>query len=444
MARPLVAIVGRPNVGKSTFFNKVAGRRISIVEDTPGVTRDRVYCDVEWQNWRFTLIDTGGIDPHSDDVLLSQMRRQAEIAMDTADVICFFVDGRDGLTDDDREVAELLRKTHKPTLLVVNKIDHIGMQDNMYEFYELGMGDPIAISAANMMGLGDLLEAICKELPEPEAEDSEDEHHIIPLAVVGRPNVGKSSLVNRLLGQERTMVSDIAGTTRDAIDTLFTGPDGTRYNIIDTAGIRRKRAVEEESLEKYSVLRSIAAIQRCDVALLLIDAQDGVTEQDTKIAGIIQDEGKAVIVVVNKWDAIEKETGTLEGYRREVRDALKFMDYAPILFLSAKTGQRVNTLLDMVDQVWAMACKRVPTGMLNDVLNDATSDLQPPAQSGRRLKIYYVTQQSVCPPTFIFFVNDMKLMHFAYQRYLENYFRKTFDFTGTPVRFILRERKKEN
>lgn len=444
MARPLVAIVGRPNVGKSTFFNKVAGRRISIVEDTPGVTRDRVYCDVEWQNWRFTLIDTGGIDPHSDDVLLSQMRRQAEIAMDTADVICFFVDGRDGLTDDDREVAELLRKTHKPTLLVVNKIDHIGMQDNMYEFYELGMGDPIAISAANMMGLGDLLEAICKELPEPEAEDSEDEHHIIQLAVVGRPNVGKSSLVNRLLGQERTMVSDIAGTTRDAIDTLFTGPDGTRYNIIDTAGIRRKRAVEEESLEKYSVLRSIAAIQRCDVALLLIDAQDGVTEQDTKIAGIIQDEGKAVIVVVNKWDAIEKETGTLEGYRREVLDALKFMDYAPILFLSAKTGQRVNTLLDMVDQVWAMACKRIPTGMLNDVLNDATSDLQPPAQSGRRLKIYYVTQQSVCPPTFIFFVNDMKLMHFAYQRYLENYFRKTFDFTGTPVRFILRERKKEN
>lgn len=444
MARPLVAIVGRPNVGKSTFFNKVAGRRISIVEDTPGVTRDRVYCDVEWQNWRFTLIDTGGIDPHSDDVLLSQMRRQAEIAMDTADVICFFVDGRDGLTDDDREVAELLRKTHKPTLLVVNKIDHIGMQDNMYEFYELGMGDPIAISAANMMGLGDLLEAICKELPEPEAEDSEDEHHIIQLAVVGRPNVGKSSLVNRLLGQERTMVSDIAGTTRDAIDTLFTSPDGTRYNIIDTAGIRRKRAVEEESLEKYSVLRSIAAIQRCDVALLLIDAQDGVTEQDTKIAGIIQDEGKAVIVVVNKWDAIEKETGTLEGYRREVLDALKFMDYAPILFLSAKTGQRVNTLLDMVDQVWAMACKRVPTGMLNDVLNDATSDLQPPAQSGRRLKIYYVTQQSVCPPTFIFFVNDMKLMHFAYQRYLENYFRKTFDFTGTPVRFILRERKKEN
>ncbi len=443
MARPLVAIVGRPNVGKSTFFNKVAGRRISIVEDTPGVTRDRIYCDVEWQGRSFTLIDTGGIDPHSDDVLLSQMRRQAEIAMDTADVICFFTDGRDGLTDDDREVAGLLRKTQKPVLLAVNKIDHITQQDRIYEFYELGMGDPIGISAANMMGLGDLLEAMVKELPPKQADETEEEDHVVQLAVVGRPNVGKSSLVNRLLGQERAMVSDIAGTTRDAIDTLFTGKDGTRYNIIDTAGIRRKRAVEEESLEKYSVLRSIAAIQRCDVALLLLDAQDGVTEQDTKIAGIIREEGKAVIVVVNKWDAIEKTTGTLEDYKKKVLDDLKFMDYAPVMFLSAKTGQRVNTLLDMVDQVWAQSCKRIPTGMLNDVLSDATSDLQPPAQSGRRLKIYYVTQQSVCPPTFIFFVNDEKLMHFAYERYLENYFRKTFDFTGTPVRFILREKKKE-
>ena len=443
MVKPIVAIVGRPNVGKSTFFNKVAGRRISIVEDTPGVTRDRVYCDAEWQGRRFTLIDTGGIDPHSDDVLLSQMRRQAEIAMDTADVICFFTDARDGLTDDDREVADLLRKTKKPTLLVVNKVDHISQQDAIYEFYELGLGDPIAISAANMMGLGDLLEAVTRACPPKEESDGEDEGHVVQLAVVGRPNVGKSSLVNKLLGQERSMVSDIAGTTRDAIDTPLTGPDGTHYNIIDTAGIRRKRAVEEESLEKYSVLRSIAAIQRCDVALLLIDAQDGVTEQDTKIAGIIHDEGKAVIVVVNKWDAIDKDTGTLEKYRKEVLDALKFMDYAPVLFLSAKTGQRVNTLLDMVDQVWAQACKRVPTGMLNDVLQDATADLQPPAQSGRRLKIYYVTEQSVCPPTFIFFVNDEKLMHFAYQRYLENYFRKTFDFTGTPVRFILRERKKD-
>ena len=443
MARPLVAIVGRPNVGKSTFFNKVVGRRISIVEDTPGVTRDRIYADVEWLNRKFTLIDTGGIDPHSDDVLLSQMRRQAEIAMDTADVICFFVDGRDGLTDDDREVSNLLRKTKKPLLLVVNKVDHIGMQDTIYEFYELGIGDPIAISAANMMGLGDLLEEVCKRLPPPDEDEMDEEQHVLQLAVVGRPNVGKSSLVNRLLGQERTMVSDIAGTTRDAIDTRLTGEDGTEYNIIDTAGIRRKRAVEDASLERYSVLRSIAAIRRCDVALLLIDAQDGVTEQDTKIAGLIQDEGKAAIVVVNKWDAIEKETGTLEHYRKEVLEALKFMDWAPVLFISAKTGQRAHTVLDMVDQVWAQASKRVPTGVLNDVLTDATASLQPPATNGRRLKIYYATQQTVCPPTFILFVNEEDLMHFAYQRYLENYFRKTFDFTGTPIRFILREKQKE-
>ena len=443
MARPLVAIVGRPNVGKSTFFNKVVGKRISIVEDTPGVTRDRIYADVEWQNRKFTLIDTGGIDPHSDDVLLSQMRRQAEIAMDTADVICFFVDGRDGLTDDDREVSNLLRKTHKPLLLVVNKIDHIGMQDVMYEFYDLGIGDPITISAANMMGLGDLLEEVCKRLPPPDGDELEEGDHVLQLAVVGRPNVGKSSLVNRLLGQERTMVSDIAGTTRDAIDTILTSEDGTQYNIIDTAGIRRKRAVEDASLERYSVLRSIAAIRRCDVVLLLIDAQDGVTEQDTKIAGLIQDEGKAAIVVVNKWDAIEKETGTLEHYRKEVLEALKFMDWAPVLFLSAKTGQRVHTVLDMVDQVWAQASKRVPTGVLNDVLSDATASIQPPATNGRRLKIYYATQQTVCPPTFILFVNEEELMHFAYQRYLENYFRKTFDFTGTPIRFILREKQKE-
>ncbi len=443
MARPLVAIVGRPNVGKSTFFNKMAGKRISIVEDTPGVTRDRIYADVEWQNRKFTLIDTGGIDPRSDDVLLSQMRRQAEIAMDTADVICFFADGRDGLTDDDREVANLLRKTHKPLLLVVNKVDHISLNDNIYEFYELGLGDPMPISAVNMLGLGDLLEEICNRLPPQDEDEMEDDAHVLQLAVVGRPNVGKSSLVNKLLGQERTMVSDIAGTTRDAIDTRFTAQNGTEYNIIDTAGIRRKRVVEDESLERYSVLRSIAAIRRCDVALLLIDAQDGVTEQDTKIAGLIREEGKAVIVVVNKWDAIEKETGTLENYKKQVLDDLKFMDYAPVMFLSAKTGQRVHTVLDMVDQVWAQASKRIPTGVLNDILNDATADLQPPATNGRRLKIYYITQGSTCPPTFILFVNEENLMHFAYERYLENYFRKTFDFTGTPIRFILREKKKE-
>ena len=444
MAKPLVAVVGRPNVGKSTFFNKIAKKRISIVEDTPGVTRDRIYADVEWMNRKFTMIDTGGIDPRSEDVLLSQMRRQAEIAMDTADVICFFTDGRDGLTDDDREVSNLLRKTKKPLILVVNKLDHISLADNLYEFYELGMGDPIGISAVNMMGLGDLLEEICKKLPPPDEDELEEDKHVLQLAVVGRPNVGKSSLVNRLLGQERTMVSNIAGTTRDAIDTRFTGPDGTEYNIIDTAGIRRKRVVEDETLERYSVLRSIAAIRRCDVALLLIDAQDGVTEQDTKIAGLIRDEGKAVVVVVNKWDALEKETGTLEKYRKQVLEDLKFMDYAPVLFLSALTGQRVHTVLENVDMVWAQASKRIPTGVINDVLADATVALQPPSTNGRRLRIYYVTQQSVCPPTFIFFVNDETLMHFSYERYLENYFRKTFDFTGTPIRFILREKKKEN
>ena len=442
MAKPLVAIVGRPNVGKSTFFNKITGKRISIVEDTPGVTRDRIYCDVEWQNRRFTMIDTGGIDPRSEDVLLSQMRHQAEIAMDTADVICFFADGRTGLTDDDREVANMLRKTSKPVILAINKVDHISMVDNIYEFYELGIGDPIAISAANMMGLGDLLEAICNELPPQTKDELDDEEHVLQLAVVGRPNVGKSSLVNKLLGQERTMVSNIAGTTRDAIDTEFK-VNGLVYNIIDTAGIRRKSQIEDESLERYSVLRSIAAIRRCDVALLLIDAQDGVTEQDTKIAGLIREEGKAVIVVVNKWDAIEKETGTLEAFKKQVLEDLKFMDYAPVLFLSAKTGQRVHTVMDMVDQVWAQASKRIPTGILNDVLNDATADLQPPATNGRRLKIYYITQQGTCPPLFILFVNDEKLMHFAYERYLENYFRKTFDFTGTPIKFILREKKKD-
>jgi len=443
MAKPLVAIVGRPNVGKSTFFNKISGHRISIVEDTPGVTRDRVYSDVEWMGRKFTLIDTGGIDPHSEDVLLSQMRRQAEIAMDTADVICFFVDARDGLTSDDEDVANLLRKTNKPLLLVVNKVDHLGLQDVLYEYYALGIGDPIAISAANMLGLGDLLEEIVKLLPPPEEDEIEDEDHVIQLALVGRPNVGKSSLTNRLLGQERTMVSNIPGTTRDAIDTLMEGPDGTKYNVIDTAGIRRKRAVEEESLERYSVLRSIAAIRRCDVALLLIDATEGVTEQDTKIAGLIQDEGKAAIIVVNKWDALEKETGTMESYRKQVIEDLKFMDYAPVLFLSALTGQRVQQVLSTVDQVWAQTSKRVPTGLLNDILGDAQASLQPPMTGGRRLKIYYVTQQSVCPPTFVFFVNDEKLMHFAYERYLENHFRKSFGFEGTPIRFILRPKKKE-
>lgn len=443
--KPLVAIVGRPNVGKSTFFNKMAGHRVSIVEDIPGVTRDRITADVEWLNYTFTLVDTGGIDPSSEDVLLSQMREQAQIAMDTADVICFFTDGRDGLTDDDREIGNMLRRTGKHVLLVVNKIDCISLDEQMYEFYELGLGDPIGISSSNMLGFGDLLDRIVSFFPKSEESDKEEDPQISPihLAIVGRPNVGKSSLTNRLLGIKRTMVSDLPGTTRDAIDSELVLDDGTRFNIIDTAGIRRKRAIEDHSLERYSVLRSIAAIRRCDVALLVLDAEDGVTEQDTKIAGIIHEEGKAVVIVLNKWDLPEKETGTLEKTRKEILSGLKFLDYAPVLFVSAVTGQRIQTILPQVLSVYASATRRITTGLLNDVVNDATDHLQPPMQGGRRLKIYYATQGSVQPPTFILFVNDPELINFSYERYLENYFRKTFDFSGTPIHFILRERKRD-
>ena len=443
MNKPIVAIVGRPNVGKSTFFNKIAGKRISIVEDVPGVTRDRIHADAEWLGHSFTLVDTGGIDPHSDDVLLSQMRAQAQTAIDLADVICFFTDARDGLTDDDRDVANLLRRTGKPVLLVVNKVDYLGLNDSMYEFFELGLGDPIGISSVNMLGFGDLLDQIISHFPAEDPSVSEQEETVIQVAVVGRPNVGKSSLTNRLLGQERTMVSNIPGTTRDAIDTVFTAKDGTVFNIIDTAGMRRKSSIEDESLERYSVIRSIAAIRRCDVALLLIDANDGVTEQDTKIAGLIHEEGKAVIIVVNKWDALEKETGTLEKYRKEIFEKLKFMDYAPVLFISAKTGQRVQTVFDKIKEVSEISRRRITTGVLNDVINDATDHLQPPLQGTRRLKIYFGTQTGVQPPTFVLFVNDEKLMSFSYERYLENWFRKTFPLEGTPIRFILREKKKE-
>ena len=444
MNKPIVAIVGRPNVGKSTFFNKIAGKRISIVEDVPGVTRDRIHADAEWLGHPFTLVDTGGIDPKSDDVLLSQMRAQAQTAMELADVICFFTDARDGLTDDDRDVANLLRRTGKPVLLVVNKVDYLGLNDSMYEFYELGLGDPIGISSVNMLGFGDLLDQIISHFPPEDPSLSDLEEAVIQMAIVGRPNVGKSSLTNRLLGQDRTMVSDIPGTTRDAIDTEFTAEDGTVFNIIDTAGMRRKSSIEDESLERYSVLRSVAAIRRCDVALLLIDANDGVTEQDTKIAGLIHEEGKGVIIVVNKWDALEKETGTLEKYKKEVIDRLKFMDYAPVLFISAKTGQRVQTVFDKVKEVFETTRRRITTGVLNDVLNDATDHLQPPLQGTRRLKIYYGTQIGVQPPSFVLFVNDEKLMSFSYERYLENWFRKTFPLEGTPIRFILREKKKED
>lgn len=440
--KPLVAVVGRPNVGKSTFFNKIAGQRIAIVEDVPGVTRDRVCADCEWLNHRFTLIDTGGIDPRSTDPLRVQMRHQAEIAMDMADVILFFVDGKQGLTADDEDVANMLRRAKAPVLLVVNKLDSPAMLDNRYDFYALGTGDPIAISSVNMMGLGDLLDEVVHHFP-AQPEETDDEDAPINIAVVGRPNVGKSTLVNRLLGQERVMVSDVPGTTRDAIDAPFE-VDGRRYNLIDTAGIRRKRAIEENSLERYSVVRSLAAIRRCDVALIVIDANDGVTEQDSKIAGVVESEGKAAIIVVNKWDAIEKDTSTMESMRKKVISDLKFMAWAPVVFLSALTGSRVQKLMTAVDDAYAQTCKRVTTGVLNDVLADAQLAQQTPMTGGRRLKIYYGTQQSTQPPTFILFVNDEELMHFAYERYLENQFRKSFGFEGTPIRFILREKKKED
>lgn len=438
MARPLVAIVGRPNVGKSTFFNKMSGKRIAIVEDTPGVTRDRVYADCEWLTHKFTLIDTGGIDPQSDDPLLKQMRRQAEIAIETCDVILFFVDGKQGMTADDETVADLLRRSGKPVILVVNKIDNIRMMDGIYDFYQLGIGDPIGISSVNLLNLGDLLDEVVKYFPKSEEEEEED--GAISVAVVGKPNVGKSSLVNRILGEERVMVSDIAGTTRDAIDTRFK-KDDDEFIIIDTAGIRKKKAIEYQSLERFSVVRSLAAIDRCDVAVLVIDAKEGVSEQDSKIAGYIDEKGKAAMIVINKWDAIDKETGTLEKYTKEVREKLKFMMYAPVVFISALTGQRVDRILNTVKSVYEQASRRVTTGLLNDILSDAQNALQPPATSGRRLRIYYATQQSVMPPTFVFFVNDESLMHFSYERYLENHFRKTFGFEGTPLRFILRERQ---
>ena len=443
--KPLVAIVGRPNVGKSSLFNRIVGQRIAIVEDIPGVTRDRIYADAEWLGHEFTLIDTGGIDPRSEDVLLEQMRRQAEIAMDLAQVICFVVDGRTSVTPDDMDIANLLRRTGKPVVLTVNKIDSMRQANDIYDFYPLGLGDPHPVSASNMMGLGDLLDEIVRCFPKAaESEEAAPEGHVIQLAVVGRPNVGKSSLINRLLGQERTMVSDIPGTTRDAIDTALVTPDGNAYNLIDTAGMRKKKAIEDASLERYSVLRSIAAIRRCDVALLLVDAQDGVTEQDARIAGMIHDEGKAAVVIMNKWDSIEKDTNTLEQKRREILSALKFMDYAPVLFISALTGQRVNTVLAMVRKVWEQTSRRVTTGVLNDVIADAQLSLQPPVSNGRRLKIYYATQQSACPPHFVLFVNHEDLMHFSYQRYLENQLRKAFGFEGTPLRFTLREKKRED
>lgn len=434
----LVAVVGRPNVGKSTFFNRMAGRRLSIVEDTPGVTRDRLYADVEWLGNTFTLIDTGGIELDSDDEFFSHMRRQAELAVDTADVILFFTDAREGLTADDRDVAQYLRRRHNNILLVVNKMDSPKQQDSLYDFYELGLGEPMAISAEQGLGLGDLLDEITTRLPKGEPQKDNG----ISIAVVGKPNAGKSSLVNRLLNEERSIVSDIPGTTRDALDTKFEF-NGQPLTIIDTAGIRRKRSIEDGSIERYSVLRSLGAIRRCDVALILIDASAGITEQDVKIAGYVHEQGKASVVLVNKWDIIEKDTKTSEKFKKQLYSDLAFMDYVDVQFISAKTGQRLQRVLPAVLEAHAQSVRRIQTGVLNDVLNDAMAVNQPPSTGGRRLKIFYCTQVTVAPPTFIIFVNQTQLMHFSYERYLENCFRKAFGFKGTPIKIILRERDGE-
>lgn len=434
----LVAVVGRPNVGKSTFFNRMAGRRLSIVEDTPGVTRDRLYADVEWLGNTFTLIDTGGIELDSDDEFFSHMRRQAELAVDTADVILFFTDAREGLTADDRDVAQYLRRRHNNILLVVNKMDSPKQQDSLYDFYELGLGEPIAISAEQGLGLGDLLDEITTRLPKGEPQKDNG----ISIAVVGKPNAGKSSLVNKLLNEERSIVSDIPGTTRDALDTKFEF-NGQPLTIIDTAGIRRKRSIEDGSIERYSVLRSLGAIRRCDVALILIDASAGITEQDVKIAGYVHEQGKASVVLVNKWDIIEKDTKTSEKFKKQLYNDLAFMDYVDVQFISAKTGQRLQRVLPAVLEAHAQSVRRIQTGILNDVLNDAMAVNQPPSTGGRRLKIFYCTQVAVAPPTFIIFVNQTQLMHFSYERYLENCFRKAFGFKGTPIKIILRERDGE-
>lgn len=441
MAKPVVAVVGRPNVGKSTFFNYLAGKRISIVEDTPGVTRDRIYTEVEWRSKKFTLIDTGGIEPYSADIIMQQMKRQAELAIDMADVIVFLVDSRDGVTASDKEVATLLRKSKKPVLLVVNKVDRTGdIPPEVYEFYNLGMGDPLTVSSVHGLGMGDVLDEIYKHFPED--MDADIDEHIIKVAVIGKPNAGKSSLINKILGEERVIVSDIPGTTRDAIDT-YVNVQGDEYMFIDTAGIRRKSKVTE-NIEKYSTMRSWTAVERADVCIIMIDATEGVTEQDTKIAGYAHEQGKSSIFVVNKWDLVEKETGTMETYKKTVMDKFPFMSYAPIMFISAKTGQRVNKLFEMIKYVADQAALRVSTGMLNDVLNEAVAMVQPPSDKGKRLKIYYMTQASVKPPVFILFINKAELMHYSYERYIENQIRKNFGFEGTPIKFIHREKRDDS
>lgn len=440
MSKPIVAIVGRPNVGKSTLFNALAGEKISIVKDTPGVTRDRIYADVNWLDKTFTLIDTGGIEPDSSDIILSQMREQAQIAIDTADVIIFITDVKQGLVDSDAKVADMLRRSGKPVVLVVNKVDSFEKyMVDVYEFYNLGIGEPVPISAASKLGLGDMLDEVIKDFPEGlEEEEDEDIPHI---AVVGKPNVGKSSLINKLLGEERVIVSDIAGTTRDAIDTKINW-EGRDYVFIDTAGLRRKSKVKEE-LERYSVIRTVTAVERAHVVVLLIDAVEGVTEQDAKIAGIAHERGKGVIIAVNKWDALEKDDKTIYKYTAKVKETLAYMPYAEILFISAKTGQRLTKLFETLDMVIENQTLRIQTGVLNEILTEAVAMQQPPSDRGKRLKIYYMTQVSVRPPTFVVFVNSKELMHFSYTRYLENRIRDAFGFRGTPLKFIVRERKEK-
>ena len=438
MSRPIVAVVGRPNVGKSTLFNVLAGQQISIVKDTPGVTRDRIYADVNWLDMQFTLVDTGGIEPESQDLILSQMREQAEMAIATADVIIFLTDVRQGLVDADFKVATMLRKSGKPIVLVVNKVDNFDkfMMDT-YEFYNLGLGDPMPISAASRLGLGDMLDEVAKHFDKEDVEEEEDERPKI--AVVGKPNVGKSSLINKLVGENRVIVSNIAGTTRDAVDTPVMY-NGHEYVLIDTAGVRRKSKIKEE-LERYSIIRTVSAVERADVVVLLIDAVEGVTEQDAKIAGIAHERGKGMIIAVNKWDAIEKNDKTIYKFTEEVREKLSFMPYAELIFISAKTGQRLPKLFETIDAVIENCALRVATGVLNEILSEATAMKQPPSDKGKRLRLYYITQVAVKPPTFVIFINDKELTHFSYTRYIENRIREAFGFRGTPIRFIYRERK---
>ena len=437
MSKPIVAIVGRPNVGKSTFFNYIAGKRISIVEDVPGVTRDRVYAEANWRGRSFTLIDTGGIEPESEDIILSQMREQANLAIAMADVIVFVTDIKQGVTAADSDIALMLKKSKKPIILVCNKADNYGkVSDDIYEFYNLGLGEPYRVSAVNAIGIGDVLDAIYEKFPE--SNENENESEIIKIAIIGKPNVGKSSLVNKILGENRVIVSDIAGTTRDAIDSEFENEFG-KYIFIDTAGIRKKSKVSE-NLEKYSIARTLLAIERADVCILMIDANEGVTEQDTKIAGEAHEEGKGIIIVVNKWDEYEKENGTLEQYKKDVYNKLSYLSYAPILFISAKTGQRVNKIFELINSVASQNSLRVSTSVLNQVLNEAIAIVQPPTDKGKRLRIFYMTQASTKPPTFVVFVNDKKLFHFSYERYLINQIRKEFGLVGTPVRMIVREK----